>query len=47
MEGHSARSQDASGQPGVIGIALAAELTAMLAQGSWQWFATYARNLTA
>ncbi|MFJ3306766.1 hypothetical protein ACIPSA_27300 [Streptomyces sp. NPDC086549] len=32
---------DASGQPGVIGIALAAVLTAALAQGSWQWFATY------
>ena len=28
-------------QPGVIGIALAAVLTAILAQGSWQWFATY------
>lgn len=28
-------------QPGVIGIALAAVLTAALAQGSWQWFATY------
>ncbi|MEU5952433.1 hypothetical protein [Streptomyces sp. NPDC047525] len=28
-------------QPGVIGIALAAVLTAVLAQGSWQWFATY------
>ncbi|MEW2393457.1 hypothetical protein AB0933_34365 [Streptomyces venezuelae] len=41
MEGHSARSQDASDQPGVIGIALAAVLTAILAQGSWQWFATY------
>jgi hypothetical protein len=32
---------DAAGQPGVIGIALAAVLTAALAQGSWQWFATY------
>ncbi|MFG2196007.1 hypothetical protein [Streptomyces sp. NPDC048639] len=32
---------DAPGQPGVIGIALAAVLTATLAQGSWQWFATY------
>ena len=29
------------GQPGVIGIALAAVLAAALAQGSWQWFATY------
>ncbi|MGW5355577.1 hypothetical protein ACWERV_34295 [Streptomyces sp. NPDC004031] len=29
------------GQSGVIGIALAAVLTAALAQGSWQWFATY------
>ncbi|MGI5404905.1 hypothetical protein ACQEVG_36685 [Streptomyces sp. CA-135486] len=33
--------QDTAGQPGVIGIALAAVLTAALAQGSWQWFATY------
>ncbi|MEV1066949.1 hypothetical protein [Streptomyces sp. NPDC050263] len=33
--------QDASGRAGVIGIALAAVLTAALAQGSWQWFATY------
>ncbi|MFI5792311.1 hypothetical protein [Streptomyces sp. NPDC051677] len=32
---------DASGQSGVIGIALAAVLTAAFAQGSWQWFATY------
>ncbi|MFK4221542.1 hypothetical protein [Streptomyces sp. NPDC019890] len=32
---------DTAGQPGVIGIALAAVLTAALAQGSWQWFATY------
>ncbi|MFC4503650.1 MULTISPECIES: hypothetical protein [Streptomyces] len=32
---------DTSGQPGVIGIALAAVLTAALAQGSWQWFSTY------
>src|SRR4051812_14608290 len=31
----------APAQPGVIGIALAAVLTAALAQGSWQWFATY------
>ncbi|MGW1157412.1 hypothetical protein ACWD5Q_14570 [Streptomyces sp. NPDC002513] len=31
----------AAPQPGVIGIALAAVLTAALAQGSWQWFATY------
>ncbi|MGW2491261.1 hypothetical protein ACWCV9_29115 [Streptomyces sp. NPDC001606] len=29
------------GQPGVIGIALAAVLTAALAQGSWQWWSTY------
>ncbi|MGW4552528.1 hypothetical protein ACWEOV_02620 [Streptomyces sp. NPDC004365] len=34
-------SHDASGQPGVIGIALAAVLTAALAQGSWQWFSSY------
>ncbi|MFG2222262.1 hypothetical protein [Streptomyces sp. NPDC048644] len=32
---------DAPGQAGVIGIALAAVLTAALAQGSWQWFSTY------
>ncbi|MEU5241922.1 hypothetical protein ACH4UR_16615 [Streptomyces lydicus] len=32
---------DTPGQPGVIGIALAAVLTATLAQGSWQWFSTY------
>ncbi|MEU9609327.1 hypothetical protein [Streptomyces sp. NPDC048057] len=30
-----------TGQPGVIGIALAAVLAATFAQGSWQWFATY------
>ncbi|WP_232837971.1 hypothetical protein [Streptomyces atratus] len=34
-------SHDTPGQPGVIGIALAAVLTAALAQGSWQWFSTY------
>ncbi|MFC9239811.1 hypothetical protein ACFTZK_25670 [Streptomyces decoyicus] len=33
--------RDTPGQPGVIGIALAAVLAATLAQGSWQWFATY------
>ncbi|MEU6081508.1 hypothetical protein [Streptomyces sp. NPDC047108] len=33
--------RDTPGEPGVIGIALAAVLTAALAQGSWQWFATY------
>lgn len=33
--------RDTPGQPGVIGIALAAVLAAALAQGSWQWFATY------
>lgn len=31
----------APAQPGVIGIAFAAVLTAALASGSWQWFATY------
>ncbi|GCD48114.1 hypothetical protein [Streptomyces paromomycinus] len=31
----------APGGSGVIGIGLAAVLTAALAQGSWQWFATY------
>ncbi|MEH0579323.1 MULTISPECIES: hypothetical protein [Streptomyces] len=35
------RGRDPSGQAGVIGIALAAVLTAALAQGSWQWFSTY------
>lgn len=33
--------RDSVGQPGVIGLALAAVLAAALAQGSWQWFATY------
>lgn len=33
--------RDVAGQPGVIGIALAAVLAATFAQGSWQWFATY------
>ncbi|WP_063732106.1 hypothetical protein [Streptomyces sp. RTd22] len=28
-------------QPGVIGIALAAMLSAALAEGSWEWFSTY------
>ncbi|MFF1339710.1 hypothetical protein ACFVYT_17675 [Streptomyces sp. NPDC058290] len=37
----SAGRSVAAGQPGVIGIALGAVLTAVLAQGSWQWFATY------
>ncbi|MFF3273670.1 hypothetical protein ACFYWU_22505 [Streptomyces chrestomyceticus] len=31
----------APGGSGVIGIGLAAVLTAAFAQGSWQWFATY------
>lgn len=30
-----------SGQPGVIGIGLAAVLTFALAQGSWEWFSAY------
>ncbi|WP_405533348.1 hypothetical protein OG592_39760 [Streptomyces avidinii] len=34
-------SRGVAGQPGVIGIVLGAVLTAVLAQGSWQWFATY------
>ncbi|MGW6459464.1 hypothetical protein ACWF94_26645 [Streptomyces sp. NPDC055078] len=34
-------SQGKPGQPGVIGIALAAVLSAALAQGSWEWFSTY------
>ncbi|MGX2998210.1 hypothetical protein JNUCC64_28755 [Streptomyces sp. JNUCC 64] len=29
------------GQPGVIGIALAAVLAFVLAQGSWEWFSAY------
>ncbi|MGW6061668.1 hypothetical protein [Streptomyces sp. NPDC055189] len=52
MDGHKTRGArkdpaspggglGAADQPGVIGIALAAVLTAILAQGSWQWFATY------
>ncbi|MFJ8826668.1 hypothetical protein ACIREE_33470 [Streptomyces sp. NPDC102467] len=50
MDGHTRGTRNttsaragvaAPDQPGVIGIALAAVLTAMLAQGSWQWFATY------
>ncbi|MCX5381498.1 hypothetical protein [Streptomyces sp. NBC_00091] len=32
---------DAAGQAGVVGIGLAAVLTFALAQGSWQWFATF------
>ncbi|MFD6230594.1 hypothetical protein ACFWFZ_27600 [Streptomyces sp. NPDC060232] len=32
---------DTAGQAGVIGIGLAAVLAFALAQGSWQWFATY------
>ncbi|MGW6688052.1 hypothetical protein [Streptomyces sp. NPDC054961] len=40
------RPEDAAGgdelpAPGVIGIGLAAVLTFALAQGSWQWFATF------
>ncbi|GAB7031825.1 hypothetical protein AB0G35_34320 [Streptomyces sp. NPDC021749] len=38
--GSVAAGQDTPGQPGAIGIALAAVLTAALAQGSWQWFST-------
>ncbi|MFF2011252.1 hypothetical protein ACFVWY_19570 [Streptomyces sp. NPDC058195] len=33
--------RDAPGQAGIIGMGLAAVLTFALAQGSWQWFATY------
>ncbi|MFD5745909.1 hypothetical protein [Streptomyces sp. NPDC127033] len=33
--------RESAGQPGVIGIGLAAVLTFALAQGSWQWFATF------
>ncbi|MFG2754952.1 hypothetical protein [Streptomyces wuyuanensis] len=32
---------DTAAQSGVIGIGLAAVLTFVLAQGSWQWFATF------
>jgi hypothetical protein len=34
-------SRGSPGQPGVIGIGLAAVLTFALAQGSWEWFSTY------
>ncbi|MEU9468903.1 hypothetical protein AB0D78_20060 [Streptomyces avermitilis] len=34
-------AHNASAQPGFVGVALAAVLTFALAQGSWQWFATY------
>ncbi|MFJ5224624.1 hypothetical protein [Streptomyces sp. NPDC088400] len=37
----TSKGADTPGQPGVIGIALAAVLTAAFAQGSWQWFASY------
>ncbi|WP_335934690.1 hypothetical protein [Streptomyces sp. PTD5-9] len=37
----SAAAGDAVPAPGVIGIGLAAVLTFALAQGSWQWFATF------
>lgn len=33
--------RDPPGQPGVIGIGLAAVLTFALAQGSWEWFSAY------
>ncbi|MGW7439399.1 hypothetical protein [Streptomyces sp. NPDC054849] len=39
--GAGGAGDDAGGQAGVIGIGLAAVLTFALAQGSWQWFATY------
>ncbi|MFJ8076761.1 hypothetical protein ACIQ7Q_23150 [Streptomyces sp. NPDC096176] len=37
----SAAAGDGIPGPGVIGIGLAAVLTFALAQGSWQWFATF------
>ncbi|MFE1441412.1 hypothetical protein [Streptomyces sp. NPDC058739] len=37
----SAVPGDPAADPGVIGIGLAAVLTFALAQGSWQWFATF------
>ncbi|MET9730610.1 hypothetical protein ABZZ79_08100 [Streptomyces sp. NPDC006458] len=37
----SAAAGDDTPAPGVIGIGLAAVLTFALAQGSWQWFATF------
>ncbi|MGW6576551.1 hypothetical protein ACWGAN_30885 [Streptomyces sp. NPDC054945] len=37
----SATAADGIPAPGVIGIGLAAVLTFALAQGSWQWFATF------
>ncbi|MCX5192408.1 hypothetical protein OOK31_00645 [Streptomyces sp. NBC_00249] len=36
-----APGHDAAGQAGVVGVGLAAVLTFALAQGSWQWFATF------
>ncbi|MFG2999070.1 hypothetical protein [Streptomyces sp. NPDC048340] len=39
--GSAGAGGDTTGQAGVIGIGLAAVLTFSLAQGSWQWFATY------
>jgi hypothetical protein len=37
----SVATSDDTPAPGVIGIGLAAVLTFALAQGSWQWFATF------
>ncbi|MFJ3229833.1 hypothetical protein [Streptomyces sp. NPDC086787] len=37
----SVAAGEAAPAPGVIGIGLAAVLTFALAQGSWQWFATF------
>ncbi|MGE7438750.1 MULTISPECIES: hypothetical protein [Kitasatospora] len=34
-------SRGTGGQAGVLGIALAAVLTASLAEGSWEWFSAY------
>ncbi|WP_327411585.1 hypothetical protein [Streptomyces sp. NBC_01233] len=39
--GPGGAGDDGAGQAGVIGIGLAAVLAFALAQGSWQWFATY------
>ncbi|MFE7035400.1 hypothetical protein ACFU9Y_34340 [Streptomyces sp. NPDC057621] len=36
-----AAAQDAAGRAGTAGIGLSAVLAFALAQGSWQWFATY------
>ncbi|WP_371583653.1 hypothetical protein [Streptomyces sp. NBC_01314] len=41
MPASTGSGRDTAGQPGVIGIGLAAVLTFSLAQGSWEWFSAY------